>query len=68
MIITEEQKKEFEQLVPEHGEALVAYGADLYRRGAITGVLMDLHKHRNIKKRRTERSPNKGSSSFLRRA
>lgn len=35
MIITEIQKKEIERLIPEHGEALVAYGADMYRQGII---------------------------------
>lgn len=39
MIITENQKKEIERLIPEHGEALVAYGADMYRRGIITGAI-----------------------------
>lgn len=39
MIITETQKKEIEQLIPEHGEALVAYGADMYRQGIITGAV-----------------------------
>ena len=39
MIITEIQKKEIEQLIPEHTEALVAYGADMYRRGLITGAV-----------------------------
>lgn len=33
MIITEIQKKEIEQLIPEHGDALLAYGADMYRQG-----------------------------------
>ena len=28
MIITDIQKKEIERLIPEHGEVLVAYGAD----------------------------------------
>lgn len=35
MIITEEQKKEIEQLIPEHKEALIAYGADMYCRGIV---------------------------------
>ncbi|NBI91859.1 hypothetical protein D3Z45_15075 [Lachnospiraceae bacterium] len=39
MIITETQKKEIEQLIPEHGAALIAYGADMYRRGIITGAV-----------------------------
>ena len=39
MIITETQKKEIERLIPEHGEALVAYGADMFRRGIIAGAV-----------------------------
>ncbi len=39
MIITEIQMKEIEQLIPEHKEALVAYGADMYGRGIITGAV-----------------------------
>lgn len=39
MIITEELKKEIEQLIPGHEEALVAYGADMYRRGIVTGAV-----------------------------
>lgn len=39
MIITETQKKEIEQLIPEHGGALVAYGADMCRRGIIIGAV-----------------------------
>lgn len=65
MIITETQKKEIEQLIPEHGEALVAYGADMYRRGIITGAVWlaigvgcgfivegtrKIHKHRKSQK------------------
>lgn len=38
MIITENQKREIEQLIPEHEEALVVYGADMYRQGMITGA------------------------------
>lgn len=33
MIITEEQKREIESLIPEHGDALINYGADMYRQG-----------------------------------
>ncbi len=40
MIITEIQKKEIEQLIPKHREALVAYGADMYRQGIITGAVL----------------------------
>lgn len=40
MIITEIQKKEIEQLIPEHGDALLAYGADMYRQGIITGAVI----------------------------
>lgn len=40
MIITKIQKKEIERLIPEHGEALVAYGADMYRQGMITGAVL----------------------------
>lgn len=40
MIITETQKKEIEQLIPDHGEALVAYGADMYRQGIIVGAIL----------------------------
>ena len=65
MIITEIQKKEIEQLIPEHKEALVAFGADMYRRGLITGavwlaigvgcgviieVLAEMYKHRKSEK------------------
>lgn len=40
MIITETQKKEIEQLIPGHGEALVAYGADMYRQGMVVGAVL----------------------------
>lgn len=40
MIITEIQKKEIERLIPEHGEALVAYGADMYRQDIIAGTVL----------------------------
>lgn len=38
MIITNTLKKEIEELIPEHEEALVAYGADMYRRGMFMGA------------------------------
>ena len=38
MIITDIQKKEIERLIPEHGEALVAYGADMYRHNYRSGT------------------------------
>lgn len=37
-LITEEQKREIEKLATEHGEALIAYGADMYRRGIVSGA------------------------------
>lgn len=39
MIITEIQQKEIEQLMPKHREALVAFGTEMYRRGAIVGAV-----------------------------
>lgn len=33
-LITEAQKHEIEKLAGEHGEALIAYGADMYHKGA----------------------------------
>lgn len=39
MIITEKQKQEIEQLIPKHKEALIAYGADMYRRGMTNGAI-----------------------------
>lgn len=38
MIITENAKREIESLIPEHEEALVMYGADMYRQGIFTGA------------------------------
>lgn len=38
MIITESIKKEIECLIPEHENALVAFGADMYRRGMFIGA------------------------------
>ena len=40
MIITEIQKIVIERLIREHREALVAYGADMYRQGMITGAVL----------------------------
>lgn len=80
MIITEIQKKEIESLIPEHGDALVAYGADMYRQGIITGAVIlavgvgcgflfesarIIYKHRKSQKKKKRRSPSKGSF-FLR--
>lgn len=71
MIITKTQKKEIEQLIPKHGEALVAYGADMYRRGLITGAVWlaigvscgfivertrNIYKHQKSKKESEEES------------
>ena len=43
MVITERQKTEFENLMEnankEQAESVVAYGADLYRQGLITGAI-----------------------------
>lgn len=67
MIITEIQKKEIEQLIPEHREALVAFGADMYRQGIVSGAVLlaagvgcgiivegvkTIYKHRKSKKER----------------
>lgn len=38
MIITEEQKREIESLIPEHGDALLNYGADMYYQGIFKGA------------------------------
>lgn len=40
MIISEKQMREIESLIPEHGEALVAFGADMYRQGIFKGALI----------------------------
>lgn len=71
MVITEIQKKEIEQLIPEHEVALVAFGADMYRRGLITGavwlaigvgcgavieILTEMYKHRKSEKENKEES------------
>lgn len=38
--ITEEQIIEIENLTKEHHDALVAYGADLYKQGLIKGAIV----------------------------
>lgn len=38
-IITEEQEIEIGKLVADHGDALVAFGADMYRDGLIKGAI-----------------------------
>lgn len=38
-LITDVQKLEIEELLPEHSDALVAMGADLYRKGFIKGAV-----------------------------
>lgn len=37
-LITEEQQREIVQLAADHADALVAYGADMYRDGLIKGA------------------------------
>lgn len=39
-IITESQKCEIEELAIEHRDALIAYGADLYRDGLVKGAII----------------------------
>lgn len=39
-VITELQKHEIEQLATDHADALIAFGADLYRKGLIKGVII----------------------------
>lgn len=39
-IITDEQKREIEELAKEHFDALIAYGADLHREGIKKGAIM----------------------------
>lgn len=39
-IITEAQKHEIESLSVEHWDALIAYGADMYRDGLIRGAII----------------------------
>ena len=36
-VVTANQIKEIEKLIPEHGDALMAYGADMYREGIFSG-------------------------------
>ena len=38
-IIDEEQKKEIEGLIPDHQDALVNYGADMFNQGLLSGML-----------------------------
>lgn len=38
-VITEDQKREIEGLAAEHSDALIAFGADLYRTGLIKGAI-----------------------------
>lgn len=39
-IITEAQKREIESLAMEHWDALIAFGADMYRDGLIKGAII----------------------------
>ena len=39
-ITTETQKNEIEKLANEHSDALIAYGADLYRQGMLKGAII----------------------------
>ena len=39
-LITEEQKHEIEKLAEDHSDALIAYGADLYRKGIYKGAII----------------------------
>ena len=39
-LITEQQKREIEMLGVDHFDALVAYGADMYRDGLIKGAMI----------------------------
>ena len=41
-VITETQKREIENLAEKHSDALIAMGADMYRRGILTGALWTL--------------------------
>ena len=41
-IITKEQEREIEQLAVEHSDALIAFGADLYRQGMFKGGVIIL--------------------------
>lgn len=39
-LITEEQKHEIEKVAEDHSDALIAYGADLYRKGIYKGAII----------------------------
>lgn len=39
-LMTEETIKEIESLIPDHEQALILYGADLYRKGMIKGAVV----------------------------
>lgn len=39
-VITEQQKREIENLADEHHDALIGFGADMYQRGVINGAIM----------------------------
>lgn len=41
-LITDAQKHEIEELAVEHSGALIAYGADLYRKGMIKGLTIGI--------------------------
>lgn len=41
-LISEAQKREIENLATEHWDALIAYGADLYRDGLIKGAIIGI--------------------------
>lgn len=41
-VITEAQKHEIEKLAEKHSDALIAMGADMYRRGILVGALWTL--------------------------
>ena len=42
VLITVAQKEEIGALAAEHADALIAYGADLYRKGMINGAIAAL--------------------------
>ena len=39
-VITEQQKREIENLADEHYDALIGFGADMYQSGMINGTIM----------------------------
>lgn len=41
-LITEAQKHEIEKLAEDHHEALIAFGADLYRKGIYKGAIIGI--------------------------